>query len=182
MVDDCPKMNSLLLRPDKPIWKRWYLPKLKKVSLHYMPKLVSVFGGEWISQSLEWLSFYDCPSLKILSPGEIRGPALKVITGGAEWWSALKWNKSKGLVPRDLDGIFIPIDRDIDLRTQLASINDQLQAQMQITEPIKQSCCFSISLLFSKIRMISINFICHIHNCHVNCPITYIFESLPTGK
>ena len=53
VVEDCPEINNLVLLTDGPTWKRWYLPKLKKVSRHYMPKLVSVFGGEWISQSLE---------------------------------------------------------------------------------------------------------------------------------
>ena len=120
------------------------------MSLHYMPKLVSVFGGEWNFPSLEWLSFYDCPSLKILSPCEVHSSALKVITEEADWWSALKWKGSEGLEEQNLDDIFIPIDRDIDLRTQLAAINDQLQAQMQITEPTKQSECFSISLSFQR--------------------------------
>ena len=65
MIEDCPEINNLVLLTDGPSWKRWYLPKLKNMSFHYMPKLVNVFGGEWISQSLEWLSFYDFPSLKI---------------------------------------------------------------------------------------------------------------------
>ena len=147
VVEDCPEINSLVMLTAEP---SWYLPKLKKVSLHYMPKLVSVFGGEWIAQSLEWISFYDCPSLKILSPGEVHSSALKFIIGEADWWSALKWNESEGLKPRNLDDIFIPIDRDIDLRTQLAAINDQLQAQMQITEPTKQSGWLSISLTLFK--------------------------------
>ena len=147
VVEDCQKINSLLLCPDKPSWKRWYLRKLKKVSLHYMPKLVSVFGGEWISRSLEWLSF----CLKILFLGVVHSSKLKVITGEADWWSALKWKGSEGLKSRNLDDTFIPIERDIDLRTQLAAISDQLQAQMQITEPTKRSgCCFSISLTLFK--------------------------------
>ena len=150
VVEDFPQINNLVLLTDGPSWKRWYLRKLKKVSLHYMPKLVSVFGGEWIAQSLEWLSFYDWPSLKILSPDEVHNSALKVIIGEADWWSALKWNESEGLKLRNLDDIFIPIERDIDLRTQLAAISDQLQAQMQITEPTKQSGCFSISLSFQR--------------------------------
>ena len=150
VVEDCPEINSLVLLTDGPSWKRWYLPKLKKVSLHYMPKLVSVFGGEWIPESLEWLSFYDCLRLKILFPGEVHSSALKFIIGEADWWSALKWNESEGLKPRNLDDIFIPIEKDIDLRTQLAAINDQLQAQMQITEPTKQSGWFSISLTLFK--------------------------------
>ena len=66
-----------------------------------------------------------------------RASKLQVITGEADWWSALKWKGSEGLKSRNLDDIFIPIERDIDLRTQLAAINDQ--AQMRITEPAKQS-------------------------------------------
>ena len=97
VVEDCPEINSLVMFTAEQSWRRWYLRKLKKMSLHYMPKLVSVFGGEWNFPSLEWLSFYDCPSLKILSPGEVHSSALKVITGEADWWSALKWKGSEGL-------------------------------------------------------------------------------------
>ena len=138
VVEDCPEINSLVLLTDEPSCWICYLPKLKKMSLHFMPKLVNVFGGELAAPSLEWVSFYDCPSLKILSSEEVNSSTLKVITGEAEWWSALKWNESKGLEPRNLDDFFIPIQRDIDLRTQLAVINDQLQAQMQIPEPSEQ--------------------------------------------
>ncbi|RVW77559.1 putative disease resistance protein [Vitis vinifera] len=122
------------------IWKgplSWYLPNLKKISLHYLPKLVSIFGNVPIAPSLEWLSFYDCPSLKILFPKEVSSHKLKVIIGEADWWSAL--NESEWFKPQNLGAIFFPIERDIDLRTQLAEINDQLQAQMQGTKPSQQS-------------------------------------------
>ena len=150
VVEDCPEINNLVLLTDGASWETVYLQKLKKMSLHYMPKLVSVFGGDWSFWHLEWLSFYDCPSLKILFPGEIDVPDLKVIIGEADWWCALKWNESEGLKRRELEDIFRPIKRDIDLSTQLAAINDQLQAQMQITEPTKQSGWFSILLSFQR--------------------------------
>ncbi|RVW19231.1 hypothetical protein CK203_095855 [Vitis vinifera] len=98
VVEDCPEINTIMLPADQQNWRKRYLPNLKKISLHYLPKLVSIFGNVPIAPSLEWLSFYDCPSLKILFRR-----------------------------------------KDIDLRTQLAEINDQLQAQMQGTKPSQQS-------------------------------------------
>ncbi|KAL6329137.1 hypothetical protein AAG906_007683 [Vitis piasezkii] len=113
VVEDCPEINTIMLPTDQGIWPKVFLPNLKKISLHYLPKLVSIFGNALFAPSLEWLSFYDCPSLKILFSEEVSSHKLKVIIGEADW--------------------------DIDLRTQLAEINDQLQAQMQETEPSQQS-------------------------------------------
>ena len=70
--------------------------------------------------------------------------------GEADWWNELKCNESKWFEPLNLDAVFFPLERDIDLRTQLAVINDQLQAQMQKTEPTKQSGCFSNSPSFQR--------------------------------
>ncbi|WKA00469.1 hypothetical protein VitviT2T_018821 [Vitis vinifera] len=128
VIEDCPEINSIVthevLAEDVGPWV-WYLPKLKKISLHYMPKLVSISSnGVGIGPRLECLSFYDCPSLKILSPEEVSSGELKVIIGEAGWWSALKWNKSEQFEQPNLDAIFVPIERDIDSRTQLAEIND----------------------------------------------------------
>ncbi|KAJ9687644.1 hypothetical protein PVL29_016217 [Vitis rotundifolia] len=71
VIEDCPEINSIVthevLAEDVRPWV-WYLPKLKKISLHYMPKLVLISNyGVGIGPRLEWLTFYDCPSLKILS-------------------------------------------------------------------------------------------------------------------
>ncbi|RVW73877.1 Disease resistance protein RPS2 [Vitis vinifera] len=137
VVEDCPEINSIMLPADQQNWRRRYVPNLKKISLHYLPKLVSIFGNTPFAPSWEWLSFYDCPSLKILFPEEVSSHKLKVIIGEADWWSAL--NESERFKPQNLGAIFFPIERDIDLRTQLAEINDQLQAQMQGTKPSQQS-------------------------------------------
>ena len=137
VVEDCPEINTIMLPADQQNWRKRYLPNLKKISLHYLPKLVSIFGNVPIAPSLEWLSFYDCPSLKILFQEEVSSHKLKVIIGEADWWSAL--NELEWFKPQSLGAIFFPIERDIDLRTQLAEINDQLQAQMQGTKPSQQS-------------------------------------------
>ncbi|KAL6328843.1 hypothetical protein AAG906_003860 [Vitis piasezkii] len=123
VVEDCPKIESIVVTPDPTateprLWRARYLfLKLRKISLHYMPKLVSFSNGLRISPILEWMSFYDCPSLKTLSPEEVHSNELKVIIGEAECHPI--WMLS-----------FI---------TRLAEINDQLQAMMQETELSQQS-------------------------------------------
>ncbi|KAJ9687647.1 hypothetical protein PVL29_016220 [Vitis rotundifolia] len=139
VVEDCPEINNIMLPADQQNRGPRDLPNLKKISLHYLPKLVSIFGIVRISPSLEWLSFYDCPSLKVLFPEEVSNHKLKVIIGEADWWSASKPNKSEQFQTPNLDAIFVPIERNMDLRTQLAAINDQFQAQMQKIEPSRQS-------------------------------------------
>ena len=140
VVEDCPEIESIVVTHDPTttqpmLWKGYLFPKLKKISLHYMPKLVSISNGLLISPKLEQISFYDCPSLKTLSTEEVSSNYLKVIIGEAEWWRELKLNKSEWFKPPNLDAIFVPIERDIDFITQLAEISDQLQARMQETKP-----------------------------------------------
>ena len=115
LVEDCPKINSILTHEvaaeDLPLLMGC-LPNLKKISLHYMPKLVTIFGGILIAPSLEWLSLYDCPNLKSLSHEEVGSNNLKLIIGEADWWSTLRWEKSECFQPSKLDSIFFPIERD----------------------------------------------------------------------
>ena len=165
VVEDCPEVNSILSLDvhtrDATRFPRIRLPKLKKISLHYMPKLVSICYGLLHAPRLEWISFYDCPSFKILSEDELSSNELKVIIGEADWWSALKWNKSRQSRLPNLDAIFVPIERDIDLMTQLTEINNQLQAQMREKGHSQQSGYFFHFLFFSRMKLISIlsNFI-----------------------
>ncbi|RVW62697.1 hypothetical protein CK203_062683 [Vitis vinifera] len=75
-----------------------------------------------------WMRMAKRPSL-------VSSTDLKVMIGEADWWSALKWNKSEGLQTPNLDSVFVPIKGDTDLMTQLAEINDQLQARTQKGKP-----------------------------------------------
>ena len=150
-VDDCPEIESIVVTHDpngsEPmLWRRYLFPKLKRISLHYMSKLVSISNGLCISPILEWMSLYDCPSLKTLSTEEVSSDDLKVIIGEAEWWRELKWDKSKWCEPLNLDAIFVPIEQYTDLTTRLARINDQLQAQIQEIELSQQSGYFPIPI------------------------------------
>ena len=64
-VDDCPSIKSIVSCEISTEYKiSYFLPELKRISLHYMPELVSFSNGLHIAPKLEWLSFYACPNLK----------------------------------------------------------------------------------------------------------------------
>lgn len=145
VVERCPEIYSVVTHEVPVEHRRFplvtYLPKLKKLSLHYMPKLVSISSGLRIAPTLEWMSFYNCPSLQTLSDMEVSSNNLKVIIGQADWWRALKWGTSAfGYVLLcDLDSIFVPIKQNIDLMTQLAELGIQLVSPKQERKPSQQS-------------------------------------------
>ena len=172
VVEDCPKIESILMTRDpngieSMLWTRYLFPKLKRISLHYMPKLVSISNGLCISPVLEWMSLYDCPSLETLYPEEVHSNDLKVIVGEAEWWRELKWNVSESFEPPNLDAIFVPIEWFKDLTTQLAGINVQHQAMKQ------ENRAFSTVRLFSHSSFSSF---------YVSHASYYTFEPLTKAK
>ncbi|XP_075671027.1 uncharacterized protein LOC142640686 isoform X3 [Castanea sativa] len=107
-VKDCPSVNSIVscknFSEDR---TSYFLPNLKKISLHYMTGLVCISSGLHIAPKLEWLSFYDCPKLKNPLIDEISSQDLKKIKGERIWWEALEWSNG---CPAYLDKIFVPID------------------------------------------------------------------------
>ncbi|KAL4655009.1 hypothetical protein ACB092_01G421000 [Castanea dentata] len=107
-VDDCPSIKSIVSHDITAEHKiSYFLPELKKISLHYMPELVSISNGLHIAPKLEWLSFYACPNLKNPLVGEVSSQCLKKIKGETSWWEALEWSNGH---PGYLDEIFVPID------------------------------------------------------------------------
>ncbi|KAK3420739.1 hypothetical protein EUGRSUZ_J02658 [Eucalyptus grandis] len=109
-IEDCPAIKSLITcqtSTGKVCETSYFLPILKKLSLHYVPTLSSISCGLRIAPRLERLSFYDCPSLKSLSTDEVSSEHLKKIRGERSWWKDLEWCGHK---PDHLDGIFVPID------------------------------------------------------------------------
>ncbi|KAF7851177.1 hypothetical protein BT93_L4362 [Corymbia citriodora subsp. variegata] len=109
-VEDCPAIKSLIscqTSAGKVDETSYFLPILKKLSLHYVPKLSSISCGLQIAPRLERLSFYDCPSLKSLSTDEVSSEHLKKIRGERSWWKDLEW---RGRKPDHMDEIFVPID------------------------------------------------------------------------
>uniref|UniRef100_A0A2N9FGH1 RRM domain-containing protein n=1 Tax=Fagus sylvatica TaxID=28930 RepID=A0A2N9FGH1_FAGSY len=107
-VEDCPSINNLVSFEISAEHKASdFLPNLKKISLHYMPGLVSISGGLHIAPKLEWLSFYNCPNLKNPLIDEVSTQDLKKIKGERSWWEALEWSNG---CPDYLDEIFVQID------------------------------------------------------------------------
>ncbi|KAL0013059.1 hypothetical protein SO802_000128 [Lithocarpus litseifolius] len=107
-VEDCPSIKSIVSCAISAEHKTsYFLPNLKKISLHYMPGLVSISSGLHIAPKLEWLSFYNCPDLKNPLIDEISSKDLKKIKGERSWWEALEWSNS---CPSYLEEIFVPID------------------------------------------------------------------------
>ncbi|XP_030955396.1 protein SUPPRESSOR OF npr1-1, CONSTITUTIVE 1-like [Quercus lobata] len=85
----------------------YFLPNLKKISLHCVPGLVSISNGLHIAPKLEWLSFYNCPNLKNPLIDEVSSQDLKKIKGERRWWEELEWSNGR---PGYLDEIFVPIE------------------------------------------------------------------------
>ncbi|XP_034701677.1 uncharacterized protein LOC117926621 [Vitis riparia] len=139
VVENCPKINSLVTHevPAEDTLLKTYLLRLKKISLHYLPKLASISSGLRIAPGLKWMSFYNCPSIEALSNMEVSSNNLKVIIGEVDWWRALKWRKP--VLRRKLDSIFLPIKSDADLMTQLVEIGNQRLAPKQERNPSQQS-------------------------------------------
>ncbi|XP_065637589.1 uncharacterized protein LOC111992481 isoform X2 [Quercus suber] len=107
-VEDCPSIKSIVSCEISAEHKTsYFLPNLKKISLHYMPGLVSISSGLHIAPKLEWLSFYNCPDLKNPLIDEISSQDLKKIKGERSWWEALEWSNG---CPSYLEEIFVPID------------------------------------------------------------------------
>ena len=107
-VEDCPSIKSIVsCKIPAEHRTSYFLPNLKKISLHYMLGLFSISSGLHIAPKLEWLSFYNCPSLSNPLINEVSSHDLKKIKGERSWWEALEWSNGR---PDYLDEIFVPID------------------------------------------------------------------------
>ncbi|XAR49324.1 hypothetical protein NMG60_11032493 [Bertholletia excelsa] len=68
VVEDCTAIKSLVTEESPSGCELTsheagcFLPKLRKLSLHYLPNLTNISGGHRIALNLEWMSFYDCPN------------------------------------------------------------------------------------------------------------------------
>ena len=127
VIENCPKIISLVTHElpaeEIQLCSIEHLPKLKKISLHYMHELISISSGLRIAPKVEWMSFYGCPNLKTLSPMDVSSSNLKGIIGEVDWWNELTWDVQK----ENLDSIFVPVKGATELMNQMAEIGDQLQ-------------------------------------------------------
>jgi disease resistance protein RPS2 len=109
-VDDCPSITTIVSCETSAEIKTSYhfLPTLKRMSLHYVPELISISSGLKIARYLEWLSSYNCPKLQNLWNAEESWESLTRIEGERSWWEALEWRRGR---PSYLDEIFVPINK-----------------------------------------------------------------------
>ncbi|KAF7133017.1 hypothetical protein RHSIM_Rhsim09G0175600 [Rhododendron simsii] len=121
IVEDCPKIDSLVSFESSNSKSSLFLPNLKKISLLELPELVSISSGLCIAPNLERMVIFYCPKLEKLSTMDVSSTKLKVVKGEKEWWDALKWYESDLSTEHEdyLARFFIPLRRDGDLMAQL---------------------------------------------------------------
>ncbi|KAG5015492.1 hypothetical protein JHK85_021628 [Glycine max] len=95
IIEDCPKVTTLIRHDSSEIKTRFTMPKLRKISLLYLPELVNIFNGLHVEHDVEKMVFYYCPKLQSLSQWELSKASVKIIIGESVWWEALKWNAAE---------------------------------------------------------------------------------------
>ncbi|KAK1385753.1 hypothetical protein POM88_023488 [Heracleum sosnowskyi] len=122
IVEDCPKIESLITDADSSqLTSEEILPRLKKLTLLYLPQLVTLSSGFSIGPQLVNIVIYDCPRLKRLP---LMGVSCKEgikIKGESKWWNALEWNEPEwtGGQPNYLRCAFSELDIDGNLLNEL---------------------------------------------------------------
>lgn len=106
LVEDCQEIKAII--EDVTVEYDILLPRLKRLSLHYVPELVSIWKGAW--HTLEQISIYNCPKLKKLSMGFQFPDSVKEIKGERDWWNEVEWEET-ALFLR-LQPFFMPICDD----------------------------------------------------------------------
>ncbi|XP_052192889.1 uncharacterized protein LOC127801639 [Diospyros lotus] len=122
IVEDCPKISSLVSPEYSNSTSDEYLPSLKKISLLELPELVNISNGLCIAPRLESMVIFYCPKLNILSSTDVSSRNLDVFKGEEEWWNALEWNEQDTDHKYYLAGKFTPLSRDMDLMADSAKI------------------------------------------------------------
>lgn len=88
-VEDCEAVTDVILEESDVASGYVVLPKLRKLRLLYLPKLVSIWKGTW--PSVERISFYNCPNLRSLPFGFELIESIKEIKAEKIWWDELIW-------------------------------------------------------------------------------------------
>ncbi|KAI9121023.1 hypothetical protein K1719_008056 [Acacia pycnantha] len=126
IVEDCPKVSCIISCSSSKRTTNFYLPRLRKLSILFVPELASISNGVRIGGNLEQIGLYYCPKLLSLSPAELSSKQLKVIRGETEWWKNLEWREEAGWRQEEdpasqFNKFFSPIDEDLDILSQLTS-------------------------------------------------------------
>uniref|UniRef100_A0A2N9G6P8 AAA+ ATPase domain-containing protein n=1 Tax=Fagus sylvatica TaxID=28930 RepID=A0A2N9G6P8_FAGSY len=109
IVEDCPAIEEIIFQDQVVDSGSDTLPSLKRLKLHYLPRLVNIMKGAW--PPLESISFYDCPRLKKLGIDSNTCHTLKEIKAENDWWEDLDLQDTLRL---PLQARFTPIcDNDL---------------------------------------------------------------------
>ncbi|GMY32666.1 disease resistance protein RPV1-like [Fagus crenata] len=109
IVEDCPAIEEIIFQDRVVDSGSDTLPSLKRLKLHYLPRLVNIMKGTW--PPLESISFYDCPRLKKLGIDSNTCHTLKEIKAENDWWEDLDLQDTLRL---PLQARFTPIcDNDL---------------------------------------------------------------------
>ncbi|KAM7482049.1 hypothetical protein LguiB_006632 [Lonicera macranthoides] len=168
IVEDCPKVRSLVTQDSSLLQYKEFLPRLKKISLLHLPELHNISSGVWIAPRLEKMVVYDCPNLKHLHPLERCSQDIKEIKGEREWWESnkLDWGSKK---LDYLDRVFVPLEDD--------DSNDELAEAVQVSLNMSQVI---LSLFYCRHYVFSVT--CIDSNFLVTCHVLWNRNGNSTQK
>ncbi|KDO64055.1 hypothetical protein CISIN_1g039808mg [Citrus sinensis] len=107
-VEDCPAIEEIISEGEIIDSGCTALPRLKKLTLHYLPGLVTIWSSAW--PSLEYVSFYDCPRLKNIGLGSNLKHSVMEIKAEKSWWDDLEWEDTE--LQLHLQNCFTTISED----------------------------------------------------------------------
>lgn len=107
-VEDCPAIEEIISEGEIIDSGCTALPRLKKLTLHYLPGLVTIWSSAW--PSLEYVSFYDCPRLKNIGLDSNLKHSIMEIKAEKSWWDDLEWEDTE--LQLHLQNCFTTISED----------------------------------------------------------------------
>ncbi|XP_044466433.1 probable disease resistance protein At4g27220 isoform X2 [Mangifera indica] len=87
IIEDCQAIEQIIFDDGVADSCSVSLPSLKKLTLHYLPGLITISSSPW--PQLEYVSFYCCPNLKKID-ADSRFKDV-IIKAEKSWWDALEW-------------------------------------------------------------------------------------------
>ncbi|KAF7126897.1 hypothetical protein RHSIM_Rhsim11G0120600 [Rhododendron simsii] len=94
IVEDCPKIRSLVTRADANVSGGHFCRSLRKIALLDLPQLVTISGPLCLGEEVDSLFVYNCPMLKSLDTAETSPKYCKIV-GEKEWGDSLRWHDSE---------------------------------------------------------------------------------------
>ncbi|XP_057415822.1 disease resistance protein At4g27190-like [Lotus japonicus] len=94
-IEDCAKLEELIVLREGSQGERHVLPKLEMLLLVNLPNFKSICSNQTLDwPSLELLRIHRCPNLKTLPFDASNATNLRSIEGEQKWWDELKWTNN----------------------------------------------------------------------------------------